>query len=98
MEGTKYELNVFAREADGSLRPFRLIISEAWRHPEFGWECRISCEALRKKSMKAFGEDPDSATSMVLSLVNRLLAYAEWRLVDASGNAVILPDIGDAQT
>lgn len=93
MATSKYELHAFAKGADGSVRPFHLDISEAWRHPEFGWECRVVCEALRKKPMKMFGEDPDDAMAMALALIKRLLEYAEWTLVDDRGKPVVLPQI-----
>ena len=92
---TKYELHVFARGADGSLRPFDLSISEVVPHPEFGWQCCIECAAIRAKPMPMFGDTPDFAWLMAIKLVKRLIEYAEWSLVDDKGVAITLPDVPD---
>ncbi len=91
----KYELHAFARGADGSLRPFDLLVSEAEHHPEFGWQCTVECAAFRAKPLRMFGDTPDFALHMAIKLVKRLIEYAGWSLVDSKGVAIMLPDVPD---
>ena len=93
MASAKYELHAFAKGADGSLRPFDLIVTEAEPHPEFGWQCIIECAAIRAKPMRMFGDAPDFAWLMAIKLVKRLIEYFEWSLVDGEGVAIALPAV-----
>ncbi len=87
-----YELYGFAKGADGSLRPFHLVILKPVRHPEFGWECRVRCQVLRDRPMRAFGDSPTFARSMAFALIRRLLEYAQLSVVDEAGRTVSLAE------
>ena len=91
----KFELHADAKGADGSLRPFDLLVSEAERHPEFGWQCSVECTSIRAKPMRMFGDTPDFALMMAIKLVKRIVEHFEWSLVHKKGVAITLPHVPD---
>jgi hypothetical protein len=91
--GSRYELHILAKGADGTFRPFDAVISDPERYPEFGWRCRVQGAAPPSKPMRTFGDDPDLAWAMAIGLIERLVEHANWSLVDEAENPVALPEV-----
>ncbi len=86
-----YNLNAFARERDGSIAPFTLVVRAPQPHPEFDYCCWIECQWIRESPMKIFGWTEEVAYHQAMKFVQYMLSIKNARLVSATGEPIKLP-------
>lgn len=88
----KLQLEGIAIFPDGARKKFSLTASEPFPHPEFDWQCDITCEVFRKEPMRVHGDEADFAWCQALGFIYRMVDYMELTLVDEDGQPLKVPE------